>query len=126
MEKEKRCDYCKKDYPESSFGIALTRNDKVYRRRKCANCYKLTKQKLTQKYFQWLNDYKVERGCSRCKIKDVRVLDFHHKNEQHKLFTIGGFRRSVGFERIQAEVKKCEIVCANCHRILHDEARKSL
>ena len=123
-EKEKCCDYCKIFYPENSFGIALTRNSKVYRRRKCSNCYRLTKQKLIQKYFQWLNDYKHKRGCSRCKITDARVLDFHHKDDQRKLFTVGGFRRSVGFDRIQEEVKKCEVVCANCHRILHDKLRK--
>jgi hypothetical protein len=124
MDDKKRCDYCKKLYPEGFFGVALTHGTKVYRRRKCSNCYRLTKQKLIQKYLQWINDYKHQHGCSRCKITDVRVLDFHHKDDQDKLFTIGGFRRSVGFNRIQEEVKKCEVVCANCHRILHDEARK--
>jgi len=121
--KKKRCDYCQKSYPENSFGVALTTEMKVYRRRKCRHCYRSTKQALISRYFQWINEYKVQHGCKRCKITDSRVLDFHHKNEQNKLFTIGGFRRSVGFDRIQKEVKKCEVVCANCHRILHSEKR---
>ena len=123
--KKKRCDYCQKLYPEDAFGVALTSETKIYRRRKCRYCYRLTKQALISRYFQWINEYKVQRGCKRCKIIDSRVLDFHHKNDQTKLFTIGGFRRSVGFDRIQREVKKCEVVCANCHRILHAETRRS-
>jgi len=122
--KKKRCNYCQKLYPEASFGVAVTTKVRIYRRRKCRDCYRLTKQTLIRRYFQWLNDYKRERGCLRCAVKDPRVLDFHHKNEENKLFTVGGFRRSVGFDRIQQEVEKCVVVCANCHRVLHDEARK--
>ncbi len=59
----------------------------------------------------------------KCGIANPVVLDFHHKNGNDKAFTISSFRRAVGFQRVQEEVKKCEIVCANCHRILHDEAR---
>ena len=62
----------------------------------------------------------------RCKISDVRVLDFHHVNGQNKSFTLGYFRRSVGFDRIEQEVKKCEVLCANCHRIFHDEKRREI
>ncbi|MEK7115242.1 MAG: hypothetical protein AAB847_02695 [Patescibacteria group bacterium] len=125
MINRKYCAYCQKLYPETSFGVALTTKDKVYRRRKCRNCYRLTKQNLIKKHYDWLNNYKRTQGCERCKIADPRVLDFHHKNKQDKLFGIGGFRRSVGFGRIQKEIKKCEIVCANCHRIIHDELRKN-
>ena len=123
-ENHKRCDYCQKLHPENAFGVALTTRTKVYRRRKCRYCYRLTKQRLIYRYYQWLNKYKQQRGCSRCKITDARVLDFHHKNDHNKLFAVGGFRRSVGFDRIQQEVKKCDVICANCHRILHDEIRK--
>lgn len=122
---EKKCDYCGISFPEDNFGVALTTSTKIYRRRKCRDCYRMTKQALIQQYFQWINEYKKDRGCNRCGIADPRVLDFHHKKGEDKLFTVGGFRRSVGFDRIKAEVEKCEIVCANCHRILHDEIRTS-
>lgn len=122
---KKKCVYCGVSYPEDAFGVALTTSTKVYRRRKCPHCYRLTKQTLIQRYFQWLNEYKIKRGCSRCGITDPRVLDFHHKKGEDKLFTIGGFRRAVGFERIKNEVAKCEVLCANCHRITHEEDRVS-
>lgn len=68
-------------------------------------------------------EYKKQRGCVKCGITNPVVLDFHHKNEENKLFTVSTFRRAVGFDRIKSEIKKCDVICANCHRILHDEAR---
>ncbi|MFA7302645.1 MAG: hypothetical protein WC030_02755, partial [Candidatus Paceibacterota bacterium] len=106
----KRCEYCQKFYPEDAFGVALTTPSKVYRRRKCRHCYRTTKQILIQRHFEWINEYKQALGCHRCGITDPRVLDFHHKKGEDKLFSVGGFRRAVGFDRIKKEVEKCEVV----------------
>ncbi|MCR4274594.1 MAG: hypothetical protein NUW02_00890 [Candidatus Campbellbacteria bacterium] len=122
---EKVCKYCGKSLPESFFGVALTTEKKVYRRRKCRDCYRITKQMLINRYYQLILEYKQQKGCSRCGVGDPRVLDFHHKNGKDKLFTVGTFRRAVGLSRIKSEINKCEVVCANCHRILHDEERKN-
>lgn len=48
--------------------------------------------------------------------KHIGVLDFHHIDPGTKLFGIssGGFSRS--WASIEAEIKKCVLVCANCHR----------
>jgi len=121
----KKCNYCGNFFPENHFGVALTTSTKVYRRRKCRNCYRLTKKALIEKHYLWLHEYKRQRGCYRCGIRDPRVLDFHHKEGENKLFGIGGFRREVGFGKLKEEIEKCEVVCANCHRILHDEERRN-
>lgn len=44
------------------------------------------------------------------------VLDFHHVDASIKSFGIstGGFSRS--WASIEAEIQKCILVCANCHR----------
>lgn len=46
----------------------------------------------------------------------ISVLDFHHIDPKTKLFGIssGGFSRS--WANVEAEIKKCILVCANCHR----------
>lgn len=124
MAEKIQCRYCEKFFLEDAFGVAVTTSSKVYRRRKCRDCYRLMKQSLIQKYLQWINENKQKLGCGRCGITDPRVLDFHHKKCEDKLFTIGGFRRAVGFDRIKKEVEKCEVLCANCHRITHEENRK--
>lgn len=47
------------------------------------------------------------------------ALDFHHKNAKDKEFGISvrGLTRS--WEKIKAEIDKCVLVCANCHREIH-------
>ncbi|MDP2652393.1 MAG: hypothetical protein Q8O94_04610 [bacterium] len=119
----KKCDYCGISYPEEFFGVAATTSTKIYRRRKCRNCYRATKQALIQKHYLWLNEYKQKQGCSKCGITDPRVLDFHHKKGEDKVFTVSGVRREVGSGRLKKEIEKCIVICANCHRILHDEIR---
>lgn len=121
---KKKCDYCGKHFPSNYFGVALTTARKVYRRRKCRDCYRATKQILIEKHYAWLNEIKSKAGCSRCGTKDPRVLDFHHRKGEDKAFSIGGVRREVGFDKLKVEIEKCVIVCANCHRILHHDMRE--
>ena len=44
------------------------------------------------------------------------ALDFHHLNAAEKDFGVGdkGYTRS--WEKVKAELDKCILVCANCHR----------
>jgi hypothetical protein len=121
----KICDYCKKTYSDDCFGVALTTKIRVYRRRKCKYCYQKTKKQLQRKYRQWLINYKKRQKCNICGIADHRVLDFHHQKE-NKEFSLGDIlKNGYGFEIIKREVKKCTVICANCHRILHYQKNKN-
>lgn len=118
----KECRYCKKSYPESYFGVALTKGNKVYRRHKCKFCYQATKSVLRKKNGDWLNECKMGLGCGVCGIKDYRVLEFHHKDKSEKEFSISYAQANrFGIEKMRQEIKKCVILCANCHRITHYE-----
>ncbi len=66
---------------------------------------------------KWINEYKLQRGCVRCGYKEhPAALDFHHVAPETKSFTIC---TRLGSERgnLLAEMEKCEVLCANCHRI---------
>jgi hypothetical protein len=118
----KKCKYCRKSFPESDFGVAKTTQNKVYRRCKCRYCYRKTKNDLKEKRRGWLADYKAEKGCKSCGLSDHRVLDFHHNGD--KEFTISDFYyHQFSLKKLELEVAKCEILCANCHRIYHFEER---
>jgi hypothetical protein len=118
--KLKKCEYCNKYYPEEDFGVALTTKNKIYRRNKCKNCYRQTKKNLQNKYRILIDDYKENKGCCECGIKDYRVLEFHHKNGKEKEFSIGEVStKGYGLKKIEKELEKCLVICANCHRILH-------
>ena len=58
--------------------------------------------------------------CERCGYnKSISALEFHHKNPQEKDFSPSG--KSISWERMKKEIDKCILVCANCHREIHDE-----
>ena len=54
-------------------------------------------------------------GYSRC----IEALEFHHRKDSLKNFGISkkGYTRS--WIAVRAEIEKCMLVCANCHREIH-------
>ena len=121
----KLCRYCGHSYPESDFGVAKTTDSKVYRRQKCRFCYRKTKNVLKAKRRELIESTKEKQGCMRCKIQDPRVLEFHHIDSSKKEFSIADYYYSqYGIVRLEKEIAKCVVICANCHRILHAEERK--
>jgi hypothetical protein len=65
----------------------------------------------------------VELAGGKCEIcgynKCVGALQFHHNNPKEKEFGIAasGVTRSISEQ--MNEIKKCMLVCANCHAELH-------
>lgn len=52
-----------------------------------------------------------------CGESDPIVLEFDHRPGEIKLFSIGeNGRLGYGIETLKAEMAKCDIRCANCHR----------
>ena len=76
----------------------------------------VSRQKRIKKLYELANKIKTEKGCKDCGIKDFRVLDFDHLRDKiiNLAVMIGeGWAKS----KIVAEIAKCEVRCANCHRI---------
>lgn len=79
-----------------------------------------------------VRDYKAARGCLDCEEKDAVCLDLHHRDPSEKDVRLKSRRartgngyiaiRSItdlGYDDIDRELKKCDVVCANCHRKRH-------
>ena len=69
----------------------------------------------------WAIEYKGKKceicGYSRCQ----EALDFHHLNPKEKDFSISDRNLPTSdWPRIKNELDKCILVCANCHREIHD------
>lgn len=73
---------------------------------------------------RWVNKLTLikEKGgkCFRCGEENPVVLQFHHRSRLEKNFEIGQFiGESISKSRKEAD--KCDLVCANCHRIIEYE-----
>lgn len=63
--------------------------------------------------------YVMGGKCTLCGYnKCVDALDLHHINPEEKEFSISA-RPDISWERTIAELPKCVLLCANCHRELH-------
>lgn len=70
---------------------------------------------------------KAHAKCVDCGINDWRVLDFDHLPEFEKGADVSKLANSgASIATIKAEMDKCEIVCANCHRIRSWQRKQAL
>ena len=79
---------------------------------------------------QWLKEYKRTLCCERCGYnKNPNALQFHHRDPGTKRFGISSLdtmvRNGVSLETLQAEIAKCDILCANCHAEVEAEKREN-
>ncbi|WP_323172784.1 homing endonuclease associated repeat-containing protein [Natrialba sp. PRR66] len=73
----------------------------------------------------WLAEQKRERGCSRCGVDTAACLDFHHTDATTKMMAVGRMVTfGYGKDELRNEIKKCVVVCANCHRTIHYDPPK--
>lgn len=61
---------------------------------------------------------RLVHGCMDCGEKNPVVLEFDHRIPSDKKFSISRLmRQKVNENTFIEELNKCDIVCANCHRI---------
>jgi hypothetical protein len=64
--------------------------------------------------------------CSDCGVTyHPDVMQFHHLDPATKEGSIGRVLHRWGWDRIEAEIAKCVLLCANCHILRHVEQRAS-
>jgi len=45
------------------------------------------------------------------------VMDFDHRDPTAKKYNVSQMLYRFSWKKIQDEIEKCDLVCANCHRI---------
>lgn len=111
---------------ESNPEAAKTYNREHMRRWRAANRERDNKNwtELRRKKKEWLDNLKASLGCGSCKIeKDPVCLEFHHRDPTSKITEISLSIARWSLKRIQTEIAKCDLLCANCHRKLHASER---
>lgn len=78
-------------------------------------------QKRRKKLKQMSIDYKGG-CCQKCGYNKCNgALEFHHLDPNKKDFAISSKGDTKSWEKLQNELDKCILVCANCHREIHEE-----
>lgn len=75
---------------------------------------------IQKKITKFVLDLKRDSFCADCNFSGKKcpsVLDFDHVRSV-KNFNVSEFKHHTNsFKKVKQEIEKCEIVCANCHRI---------
>lgn len=104
--KQKYCKFCQKKWKDAHY----VNNKKYY--------YEKNKV-LRKKKKEWWNELKSKLICEICGEDHPATIDFHHSDPSKKDFTISKKFAWYGKSKILEEIKKCQILCSNCHRKLH-------
>jgi hypothetical protein len=111
---------CRKDGLNSICRDCSKARSKRYYRENRAHHKKVTlergkKQKERNRRFVF--DYLCEHPCIDCGEADPIVLEFDHLPEHGKSMDISRMVfTGYSIESIKTEIKRCDVVCANCHK----------
>lgn len=118
-ESKKTCSRCRKVRPIKDFYRRTTRKGETYFSwcKKCTKQYDVDSKRIfKQKCVDFLGGKCVRCGYAKC----ASAFDFHHRDPSKKDFQISEFRsRKYLSAIIIKELKKCDLLCANCHREEH-------
>lgn len=62
---------------------------------------------------------KAQLRCERCGENHPACLEFHHLDPLKKDGNVGHLARAYSTKRLLEEIKKCIVLCSNCHRKEH-------
>ncbi len=138
----KICRVCKENKQEEDFPKRTKRPDgSIIRATICKLCqrqvskkhykenkdmYRARDKKKNKELFKFVREYKENSKCERCGISGKGMpesMDFKHKETEIKK---GRISKLVQFSKkniIMEEIKKCNLYCANCQRIVEVERK---
>ncbi len=137
----RRCGRCGELKPVEDF--AWRRKERGQRHNYCRPCHaayhhehylanrdryvqqaKARKDALRIERTRYLLEYFSANPCADCGETDPIVLEFDHRGE--KLFNIGEALSYRNWASILAEIAKCDVVCANCHRRRTKQSQRAM
>jgi hypothetical protein len=73
---------------------------------------------------------KYKESIGKCELcgwnKHIVILQFHHLDKNRKRFKFNtGHLGSYSWKSIEDEIKKCKLVCPNCHNWIHYKEKDS-
>lgn len=134
----KKCTKCGTEKPITEYFIKDKLKGRLHAQ--CKLCYKLHRQsyhlihyeKYRQQYLQRAQirrerlrsefrtnmlAYLSNKACIECGEADMRVLEMDHIDPAQKKFSVSqAVKLGYSWQEVLEELKKCQILCANCHK----------
>jgi hypothetical protein len=70
-------------------------------------------------------EFKATLACEKCGQNHPATLDFHHIVRHESNRKVHMLLRNWNLKAAKEEIKKCQVLCANCHRIHHYEEHEA-
>lgn len=86
--------------------------------------YKGKNDRYRASMYEWYYELKSKYSCSECGESRSPTLDFHHKVPGTKLKEVSTLVNNGSKRLVLAEIKKCIVLCSNCHRMHHFNEKK--
>ena len=77
------------------------------------------------RYRQKWREYKATLKCAICGFDHPAALDFHHVVRSPDNINVNQLLRRDAFKKAYEEIKKCVVLCSNCHRLHHHNERET-
>ena len=117
----KRCNHCHTDKPSTEYYV----NSRGSLKQPCKECAAVKrKAQRTEHQAQVHEVIKYFYGgwqCIKCGFEGVPAqMDAHHRTPSTKSFSISDAKKmKLSDEDLKAELVKCDLLCACCHRLEH-------
>ena len=89
-------------------------NDKSWKKKRYERRH-IYQVKVLEKFWAFM----INKRCMDCGESDINVLDFHHQDGRSDNHYISQLIHILTWPRLSKEIEKCDIVCANCHKLRH-------
>lgn len=121
----KICTKCGIEKPISEFN--WRNKTQGTRRSECKICHSQYMKQQYQMKKDIVREIKLDFSCQKCGYnKSAAALDFHHLDPNEKDTTIARMTSNrYQLDTVYEEIKKCVVLCANCHREFHDLEHKT-
>jgi hypothetical protein len=88
------------------------------------NIKRQTKESKAKQRVEWYA-FKATLKCAHCEFDHIAAMDFHHEDPTTKEGNVHDYVSNGQFAKAYKEIKKCIVLCANCHRIHHYKEKKN-
>ena len=110
VSKDGRASWCRACF-KANWDVRYYENHLHYR-----NSHNTSRKKIREENARKVFEYLTNHPCIICGESDPIVLEFDHRDRNDKIGNISNLVTNFSWEKVESEIEKCDVLCANCHR----------